>query len=166
MGFACNLSRRQALWPSSCYPRLLRATQYTKNIGWSTCPAGGDLRQISRANPGTLRYVAMALEGTQNQHMLSVANYTDTSKWSNVVQVTSGGLVQIAQELSDEKIDSAIIYRATGGAGGGANSDVLRIDEELGSPDDAWLLLGRNRTYTHSVLAWPHAPITWRWKKQ
>ncbi|KAF4842419.1 hypothetical protein CGCSCA4_v008665 [Colletotrichum siamense] len=92
----------------------------------------------------------------------SVANYTDTSKWSDVVQITSGGLVQIAQDLLDGKYDSAIIYQDTALA----NSDVLQIDEELGSPDDAWLLLGRNRTYTNSVLAWPNAPVTWQWKKQ
>ncbi|KAJ0283764.1 hypothetical protein CBS470a_007159 [Colletotrichum nupharicola] len=71
----------------------------------------------------------------------SVAKYTDTSKWSDVVQITSGGLVQIAQDLLNGKYDSAIIYQDTALA----NSDVLQIDEELGSPDDAWLLLGRNR---------------------
>ncbi|KAJ0309757.1 hypothetical protein Brms1b_009033 [Colletotrichum noveboracense] len=92
----------------------------------------------------------------------SVAKYTDTSKWSDVVQITSGGLVQIAQDLLNGKYDSAIIYQDTALA----NSDVLQIDEELGSPDDAWLLLGRNRTYTNSVLAWPNAPVTWQWKKQ
>ncbi|KAF9879644.1 hypothetical protein CkaCkLH20_03187 [Colletotrichum karsti] len=92
----------------------------------------------------------------------AVANYTDTSRWPDVVRVTSGGLVQIARDLVEGVYDSAIIYRDTALA----NADVLRIDEELGSPDDAWLLLGRSRTYTNSVLAWPDAPVTWQWKKQ
>lgn len=92
----------------------------------------------------------------------SVANYTDTSAWGEVVRVTSGGLVSIGEDLLSGKYDSAIVYEETVTA----NADVLRIDEELGSPDDAWLVLGKQRTYMNSVLAWPDAPVKWLYKRQ
>ena len=91
----------------------------------------------------------------------SVANYTDTSKWPNVIEVTTGALAHIATALLAGEYDSAIIYEEIATA----HSDVLRIDEELGSPDDAWLVLGLNRTYTNGVLAWSEAPVTRQWRK-
>lgn len=85
----------------------------------------------------------------------STTSYTDISRWSEHKHVTTGGLPVIAEGLLAGDYDSALVYREIAEH----HSDILKVDEELGSPDDAWLVLGRDRTYTTGVLAWRDAPI-------
>jgi hypothetical protein len=63
----------------------------------------------------------------------------------------TGALVDIGRSLLAGEYDSAILYQATVDA----NPDVLRVNEELGSPDDAWLIMGR---ITHIPTAFSPGP--------
>ncbi|PSR76131.1 hypothetical protein BD289DRAFT_477641 [Coniella lustricola] len=62
----------------------------------------------------------------------SVANYTDISNYTDVIEITSGTLSAIAEDLVAGKYDSAIIYKSFATA----HADTLDITEELGSPND------------------------------
>jgi hypothetical protein len=37
--------------------------------------------------------------------------------------------------------------------------DRFRIEQVIGSPDDAWIVYGLTRTYKEGVQAWPDSPI-------
>jgi hypothetical protein len=86
----------------------------------------------------------------------STTSYTDTSRWPEQKHITTGGLPFIAKGLLDGDYDSGLVYREVAEH----HPDILKVDEELDSPDDAWLVLGRERTYTSDVLAWRDAPVT------
>jgi hypothetical protein len=68
-------------------------------------------------------------------------DYADTSKWSEVVVEAERSLVQIWQRLLAGEYDSALVYLEY--AEGHANRVV--VDQVIGSPDDAWLVFGRER---------------------
>jgi len=84
----------------------------------------------------------------------ATSDYVDTTKWQRVDRITTGSLHDVAKGLLDGRYDSGLVYLSYAEA----YPDRLRVDEELGSPDDAWLVLGRQRTYSHPIQAWPDSP--------
>jgi hypothetical protein len=85
----------------------------------------------------------------------STTDYIDASKWDRVVHITTGTLHTVAEGLLAGRYDSGLVYRNYADRFPGR----LRVDQDLGSPDDAWLVLGRERTFSEPVQAWRDAPI-------
>jgi len=85
----------------------------------------------------------------------ATSDYADLTRWERVDRITDGTLHDVARFLLEGRFDSGLVYLdyAT------THPDQLRIDETLGSPDDAWLVLGRERTFRAPMLAWPDAPV-------
>ena len=86
----------------------------------------------------------------------STTEYIDTSKWDVVSKITTGSLHTVADGLLEGRYDSGLVYLNYAHR----YPRELRIDQEIGSPDDAWLVLGRKRTFADPILAWKDAPIT------
>ena len=86
----------------------------------------------------------------------STTEYIDTGKWERVTKITTGSLHTVADGLLQGRYDSGLVYLNYAHR----YPDRLRVDQELGSPDDAWLVLGRKRTFTEPVLAWKDGPIS------
>ncbi len=85
----------------------------------------------------------------------STTDYIDASSWDRVVHITTGTLHTVAEGLLAGRYDSGLVYRNYAERFPGR----LRVDLDLGSPDDAWLVLGRERTFSEPVQAWQDAPI-------
>jgi hypothetical protein len=85
----------------------------------------------------------------------STTDYIDASAWDRVVHITTGTLHTVAAGLLAGSYDSGLLYRSYADR----YPDRLRIDQDLGSPDDAWLVLGRERTFVEPVQAWRGAPV-------
>ena len=85
----------------------------------------------------------------------STTDYIDASKWDRVVHITTGTLHAVAEGLLAGQYDSGLVYRNYADR----FPSLLRVDQDLGSPDDAWLVLGRERTFSEPVQAWREAPI-------
>ena len=86
----------------------------------------------------------------------ATTQYIDTSKWDLVVKITTGSLHTVADGLLKDQYDSGLVYLNYAHR----YPHQLRVDQEIGSPDDAWLVLGRKRTFTEPILAWKDAPIS------
>jgi hypothetical protein len=85
----------------------------------------------------------------------STTDYIDASNWDRVVHIMTGTLHTVAEGLLAGNYDSGLVYRNYCDLFPG----LLRIDQDLGSPDDAWLVLGRERTFVEPVQAWRDAPV-------
>ena len=85
----------------------------------------------------------------------ATTDYIDASSWERVDRIASGTLHDLASGLLAGRFDAAITYRSYLDR----YPDRLRLVEELGSPDDAWLVMGRERTFTEPLLAWRDAPV-------
>ena len=79
-------------------------------------------------------------------------SYTDLSPWPEKVYVNS--IVQIAEGLLDGRFDSGLTALTVAEE----NPEVLRVDRTIGSPDDPWVVLGRQRVSDGSLVAWKDAP--------
>lgn len=86
----------------------------------------------------------------------STRAYEDLSRWEHVVEVTSGTLHDVLDGLLDGRYDAAVVYASCVTQ----YPDRLRLVRALGSPDDAWLVLGRERTAASGLLACAQSPIT------
>ncbi len=86
----------------------------------------------------------------------STTAYIDTSKWELVSKITTGSLHTVADGLLNGRYDSGLVYLNYAQR----YPDLLRVDQEIGSPDDAWLVLGRKRTFAEPILAWKESPIS------
>ena len=64
-----------------------------------------------------------------------------TARWRNVIVETEGTLATVGAHLRGGKYDSALTYRDFAER----HRDELRVESEIESPDDAWLVLGRRR---------------------
>ncbi len=73
--------------------------------------------------------------------------YADLGRWERKVPYPSIPLV--LADLLAGRIDSGLVYRD----GADAHPGLLRVDEEIGSPDDAWIVYGRVRANTGGLLA-------------
>ena len=85
----------------------------------------------------------------------STTDYVDGSMWERRELITSGTLHAIADGLVAGRYDAAVTYSSYLER----CPNQLRLLQELGSPDDAWLVLGRERTFTEPLLANADAPI-------
>jgi hypothetical protein len=85
----------------------------------------------------------------------STTDYIDAGKWELVVHITTGTLHTVAEGLLAGMYDSGLVYRNYADRFPGR----LRVDQDLGSPDDAWLVLGRERTFSEPVQGWRDAPV-------
>jgi hypothetical protein len=74
---------------------------------------------------------------------------TATTRWAETVIEREGTLATIAARLSAGAYDSALTYRDVADAHPGA----FRVEEEIESPDDAWLVLSRERATRGGVVA-------------
>jgi hypothetical protein len=86
----------------------------------------------------------------------ATTDYIDTSKWEQVTKITTGSLHTVADGLLKGRYDSGLVYLNYARRYPGQ----LRVDQEIGSPDDAWLVLGRKRTFAEPILAWKDGPIS------
>jgi hypothetical protein len=86
----------------------------------------------------------------------ATTGYIDTSKWEVVTKITTGSLHTVADGLLKGRYDSGLVYLNYAQRYPGR----LRVDQEIGSPDDAWLVLGRKRTYSDPILACRDGPIS------
>jgi len=67
------------------------------------------------------------------------ASYTDLSRWRELVNVPS--LPIIADRLLAGELDAGLTYTRYAAE----HPDVLRVEEVIGSPDDVWIIYGRER---------------------
>lgn len=84
----------------------------------------------------------------------STTDYADLSRWSEKKLCTSKSLLAIANDLINGVVDSGLIYREVAER----HSDILQIDQDLGSPDDCWLILGRKRVSNGNLITWKDSP--------
>jgi hypothetical protein len=85
----------------------------------------------------------------------STSDYVDLARWEHVERITDGSLHNVAHGLLEGRYDAGLVYLDYAAT----HPKQLRVVEELGSPDDAWLVLGRQRTFREPVLAWKHTPV-------
>lgn len=88
----------------------------------------------------------------------STTDYVDSERWEQVVRFTTGTLHDVGQALLRGEIESGLVYQRLADE----YPERLRVDEVIGSPDDAWLVLGRERAYRDPLLAWPDSPVAQR----
>ncbi|MFM7345314.1 MAG: hypothetical protein ACKO1J_08115 [Tagaea sp.] len=72
-----------------------------------------------------------------------------TARWQEVVVETDGTLATVGAKLLAGVYDSALTYRDLADA----HSDELTVDAEIESPDDAWLVLARDRAAKSGLVA-------------
>lgn len=67
------------------------------------------------------------------------ARYADTSRWRELVNATS--LPIIAERLLAGELDAGLTYTRYAAE----HPDLLQVEEVIGSPDDVWIVYGRDR---------------------
>lgn len=72
-----------------------------------------------------------------------------TARWKEVVVETEGTLATLGAKLLAGDYDSALTYRDFADAHPGK----LKVDAEIESPDDAWLVLARDRAAQSGLVA-------------
>lgn len=80
-------------------------------------------------------------------------HYTDLGRWENIVSYAS--LPTIFAKLLEGEVDSALVYKEYAET----HPEKVRIDEVIGSPDDVWIVYGRERLRGAGILAWRESPI-------
>lgn len=104
-----------------------------------------DLAVLTRkdvAHPKTIGAIMPATEG-----------YADLSPWE--IKVPMYSIPLIVDKMLAGELDSGLVYLDYVER----YPDTFRIEQVIGSPDDAWLVYGLHRTYKDSVQAWPDSPI-------
>jgi hypothetical protein len=71
----------------------------------------------------------------------AVEDYADMSRWSEREVIDEGSLVTIGKRLLAREFESAVVYAELADQHPGR----FRVDAEIESPDDAWLVLGTRR---------------------
>lgn len=75
-------------------------------------------------------------------------HYTDLSRWERKVSYPS--LPNIFVKLRQGEFDSALVYKEYADQ----YPNEVRVDEVIGSPDDVWIVYGRQRVATQGIVAW------------
>ena len=78
--------------------------------------------------------------------------YIDTSRWSRLIPETS--IATVAKGLLEGRFDSGIAALELAEIYPGR----FRIDEVIGTIDDAWLVYGRERIANGAIVAWRASP--------
>lgn len=84
--------------------------------------------------------------------MPATRDYVDLARWQAVTEEPS--TVTVAEGLLAGRYDSGIAALELAAR----YPERLRVDEEIGSPHDAWLVFGREPTCRGDLLAWLSAP--------
>lgn len=79
--------------------------------------------------------------------------YVDTYRWPTLIPETS--VATVAQGLIDGRYDSGITRRDLIDRHPGR----FRVDVEIGTIDDPWIVYGRERTCRGALLAWKESPL-------
>ncbi|MBT6276675.1 MAG: hypothetical protein HOI95_21375 [Chromatiales bacterium] len=83
---------------------------------------------------------------------LATREYVDTSAWDTLVPEPS--TVAVAEGLVSGKYDSGITLRKYADT----YADHLRIDQDIGTVVDPWLVYGTQPVCAGGVVAWPNSP--------
>lgn len=105
-----------------------------------------DLAILTRSevdHPASIAAILPATEG-----------YADLSRWQSKHHEYS--IPVILEKLLTGEYDSGLVYLEYAEKYPGR----FRIDEVIGSPDDAWIVYGRERTYRDRVLACLESPVS------
>jgi len=78
--------------------------------------------------------------------------YLDTARWETLIPEAS--IQTVAEGLLTGRFDSGVTALSFAEAHPGK----FRIEEELGTVDDPWLVYGRARVSDGGVVAWPDSP--------
>lgn len=82
----------------------------------------------------------------------ATASYADLSAWP--VKIEEPTTVAVGEGLLAGRYDSGItMWRLAE-----ENPDTLRVDLDLGSVDDPWIVYGRAQVRGDAILAWPDSP--------
>ncbi|GMG83098.1 hypothetical protein LNKW23_23110 [Paralimibaculum aggregatum] len=78
--------------------------------------------------------------------------YADLSAWAEQIEAPS--TMAVAEGLLAGRFESGLTVRDLADAHPGR----FRVDREIGSVDDPWILLGRARVAGQGLVAWPDGP--------
>lgn len=84
--------------------------------------------------------------------MLPTLDYTDRSKWDEILLVDT--VAEVTRGLVDGKYDVGLGYVSAAEK----NPDLLRVVEFIGTVDDAWIVYGRTRVSANRLVAWRDSP--------
>ncbi|MGX8013632.1 hypothetical protein ACVDG8_034050 [Mesorhizobium sp. ORM8.1] len=103
-----------------------------------------DLAVLTRSeidNPKSIGLLAPATE-----------SYIDINKWET--KISERSLPIIFNNLLEGKYDSALVYLEYAEQ----FPDRVRVDQVIGSPDDVWIVYGKERTSGGRLQAWHESP--------
>lgn len=103
-----------------------------------------DLAILTRADVAEPKTIALIRPSTES--------YADLSPWPELVHDIS--IPIILGKMLEGVYDSGLVYLEYAEQYPGR----FRVDRVIGSPDDAWIVYGRERTYRDGVLAWRDSP--------
>ena len=86
-------------------------------------------------------------------------SYADLSRWTHRFHENS--IPFVFEKMLAGEYDSGLVYLEYASQ----HPDLFRIDEVIGSPDDAWIVYGRERTYRDRILAWPDSPVVEQFRR-
>ena len=78
--------------------------------------------------------------------------YADVSAWPSLISVSS--IARVADGLLNGTYDSGLTTRDLARA----YPDRLRVEQTLGTVDDAWLVFGKSRVSKGGLVAWSESP--------
>ena len=81
--------------------------------------------------------------------------YVDEASWPEICVEHEGSIVKVAEHLSSGRYDSALVYLDFAEA----NPGQFEVDMVLGSPDDAWLVFGRQRAAAKGAVICPDSAV-------
>lgn len=110
-----------------------------------------DLAVLTRTEVERPRTICLLRPATES--------YIDVSQWEEVIGGTS--LPLIFEGLLAGRYDSALVYLEYAAQ----YPDRVRVDQELGSPDDVWIVYSRERTSNGLIQACADAPITGQFER-
>jgi len=95
-----------------------------------------------------LAVLSRRVEHPESIGVLLPANekYTDLSKWAKIVPF--GSLPLINDALLAGEIDSGLVYRSYADK----YPESLYVEEVIGSPDDVWIVYGRQRAFQGKLI--------------
>ncbi len=83
----------------------------------------------------------------------ATTRYADLSRWSQQVPVPS--IARIAEGLLNNEYDSGLTTLELAQQ----YPDRFRVDARIGTVDDPWIVLGKQRVCAEGLVAWPDSPV-------
>ena len=103
-----------------------------------------DLAVLTRSEIETPKSIGLLAPATES--------YIDINKWET--RVSERSLPIIFKNLLEGKYDSALVYLEYAEK----FPDRVRVDQVIGSPDDVWIVYGKERTSGGRLQAWHESP--------